>query len=608
MTFSEMLKQIRIQQNYTQEQFARELNVSFSTINRWENGRAMPTGLAQNSLYELCREKKVPVYDMIIEKIKTAANEANLEDGRIVLYHGSKSGIKGDIAPISREMCDFGKGFYMGTEPGQPLTLICDYNKSKFYIVSIDLTELGQLDVPADIEWAMLVAYHRGRMEKVNDTPFYNKYRDMTLQKDLVIGNIANDRMFFVIDNFFVGNVTDKALINSLSALQLGKQYVAVSQKGCDAVRVEAEVNLSHLERMFMRDVAEENRAKAAEDANKDAIVVEREARIQGDTNLESSIKVLDTNLKLVQQAYEAKDVVLSSGIEANTKKLDEVEALVNAKANALSTKETNSMITTLENDVLSTDVKISQSQGANILQVLSDGLHANVLVSYDAVTSKLTFDNGIVSESWTVASNSLVKNAYYTQDGRLVLEIENGNGSVEQLEVKIDRIEGGSKADSPITVNVETTDAGTRMITADIAVSNHEHNGLTINGGLFVSDHASDIYGSYKDQYSDLQTILTAIQEDMPPATLEDDVRDLMSDVRGIADDINDLKDDMRGWDDNIKDLNDEIARLNGIVADLQSQIDNLIDFGTCTVADTTPTPEVPENEVTEDENNSVE
>ena len=90
----------------------------------------------------------------------------------------------------------------------------------------------------------------------------------MTLEKDLVIGNIANDRMFFVIDNFFVGNVTDKALINSLSALQLGKQYVAVSQKGCDAVRVEAEVNLSHLERMFMRDVAEENRAKGISMAN----------------------------------------------------------------------------------------------------------------------------------------------------------------------------------------------------------------------------------------------------------------------------------------------------------------------------------------------------
>lgn len=41
----------------------------------------------------------------------------------------------------------------------------------------------------------------------------------MTQDKDLIIGNIANDRMFFVIDNFFVGNVTDMALVNSLSAL-----------------------------------------------------------------------------------------------------------------------------------------------------------------------------------------------------------------------------------------------------------------------------------------------------------------------------------------------------------------------------------------------------
>ena len=61
----------------------------------------------------------------------------------------------------------------------------------------------------------------------------------MTKDKELVIGNIANDRMFFVIDNFFIGNITDAALINSLSALELGKQYVAVTQKGCDAVRIE---------------------------------------------------------------------------------------------------------------------------------------------------------------------------------------------------------------------------------------------------------------------------------------------------------------------------------------------------------------------------------
>ncbi len=32
----------------------------------------------------------------------------------MTLYHGSKSGIKGDIATKSRDACDFGQGFYMG--------------------------------------------------------------------------------------------------------------------------------------------------------------------------------------------------------------------------------------------------------------------------------------------------------------------------------------------------------------------------------------------------------------------------------------------------------------------------------------------------------------
>lgn len=54
----------------------------------------------------------------------------------------------------------------MGTDPGQALTLICDYEKSKFYIVSVSSDNLAQIEVLADIDWAMLVAYHRGKMEK----------------------------------------------------------------------------------------------------------------------------------------------------------------------------------------------------------------------------------------------------------------------------------------------------------------------------------------------------------------------------------------------------------------------------------------------------------
>lgn len=264
----ELIKKIRTHMNISQTELADKLGVTFATVNRWENGRTLPNKLAQSKMYELCKEYEVPVYNMVLEKIEEAAKKVTLDVGRVLLYHGSKSGIEGEIAPKSRKQCDFGEGFYMGTEPSQALTLICDYEKSKFYIVSIETKKLNSLEVPANIDWAMMVAYHRGRMEKIKDTPFYNKYRDMAAGKDLIIGSIANDRMFYVIDNFFVGNVTDAALVNSLSVLQLGKQYVAVTQKGCDAVRVECEVNISYLERLSTKDVSYENRARGISLAN----------------------------------------------------------------------------------------------------------------------------------------------------------------------------------------------------------------------------------------------------------------------------------------------------------------------------------------------------
>jgi transcriptional regulator with XRE-family HTH domain len=258
----DLIKKIRTHMNMNQTEFAEQLNVTFATVNRWENGRALPNKLAQDKIYDLCKEYDVPVYNMVLEKIEVASRSLELEKGRVLLYHGSKSGIEGVIEPKSRKQCDFGAGFYMGTEPSQVLTLICDYERARFYIVSVEMEELNVLAVPADLEWAMLVAYHRGRMETIKGAKFYNKYKAMTEENDLVIGSIANDRMFHVIDSFFQGNLTDAALVNSLSALELGKQYVAVTKKGCDAVRIEKEISISYLEKMFLKEVSEANRVK----------------------------------------------------------------------------------------------------------------------------------------------------------------------------------------------------------------------------------------------------------------------------------------------------------------------------------------------------------
>lgn len=127
-----LLRQIRENLNMNQTEFAELLNVTFATVNRWENGRTIPNKLAQSTLYEICKNNSVPVYDITLDRIKKTSKSISLPNNRIILYHGSKSGIEGKIEPKSRSQCDFGKGFYMGTEPSQALTLICDYDKSKF--------------------------------------------------------------------------------------------------------------------------------------------------------------------------------------------------------------------------------------------------------------------------------------------------------------------------------------------------------------------------------------------------------------------------------------------------------------------------------------------
>ena len=63
-----LIKQIRTYLNMSQTEFAEQLNVTFATVNRWENGRAVPNKLAQSKMYDLCREKSVPVYDTTSEK------------------------------------------------------------------------------------------------------------------------------------------------------------------------------------------------------------------------------------------------------------------------------------------------------------------------------------------------------------------------------------------------------------------------------------------------------------------------------------------------------------------------------------------------------------
>lgn len=63
MGFAEKVKFVRTELKLSQEDLARELGVSFATINRWENGNYQPSRLARKAFEEYCEKKNIQVED-----------------------------------------------------------------------------------------------------------------------------------------------------------------------------------------------------------------------------------------------------------------------------------------------------------------------------------------------------------------------------------------------------------------------------------------------------------------------------------------------------------------------------------------------------------------
>jgi putative transcriptional regulator len=59
VTFAEGLKAMRDSLGMTQEAFARELNVSFPTVNKWENNKTKPLRIIRDKIIELSISKGV---------------------------------------------------------------------------------------------------------------------------------------------------------------------------------------------------------------------------------------------------------------------------------------------------------------------------------------------------------------------------------------------------------------------------------------------------------------------------------------------------------------------------------------------------------------------
>ena len=59
MDIGATIKEIRIKSLLSQADFAKELGVSFSTVNRWEKGKAVPGFKALKRIRDFCTKNKI---------------------------------------------------------------------------------------------------------------------------------------------------------------------------------------------------------------------------------------------------------------------------------------------------------------------------------------------------------------------------------------------------------------------------------------------------------------------------------------------------------------------------------------------------------------------
>lgn len=63
LDYSSLIRKLRAKLNVSQEELARVLGVSFSSVNRWENERHEPNIIDQEKLKDLCKENNIDLED-----------------------------------------------------------------------------------------------------------------------------------------------------------------------------------------------------------------------------------------------------------------------------------------------------------------------------------------------------------------------------------------------------------------------------------------------------------------------------------------------------------------------------------------------------------------
>lgn len=233
--FSEDLQLVLELLRCSKKELAAQLGTSTMTLDRWIKGLSQPRTSALEGFYDYAFSRGID-----LNRIKAQLYQEELgRASEIALFHGSKSGIEGPLsASASRANNDFGQGFYCGETLAQSAMFITAFPRSSLYMIAFNPAGLSCLSFAVDRHWMLTIASFRGRLKDYDNHPVICELRRNVSAADYLIAPIADNRMYEVIDQFIDGEITDLQCEHSLSATDLGRQYVFTTERALEQVRV----------------------------------------------------------------------------------------------------------------------------------------------------------------------------------------------------------------------------------------------------------------------------------------------------------------------------------------------------------------------------------
>lgn len=225
----------------TKEEFADLLGVSRMALNNWMTGKNNVSDQNKASFYNFAFKSGIR-FSKIKEQLY---REETSEKSHILLFHGAKSRLEGELSiKKSRKNNDFGQGFYCSESLEQSAMFIAAFPESSLYMLEFDKTGLKGRRFGVSREWMLTIAYFRNRLGEYSESEIMKDLIAQNKDVDYMIAPIADNRMFEIIDSFIDGEITDVQCQHCLSAMNLGNQYVFVSEQALEKVTI--------LERCFL--------------------------------------------------------------------------------------------------------------------------------------------------------------------------------------------------------------------------------------------------------------------------------------------------------------------------------------------------------------------